>query len=176
MKILAICGSPRKGNTEFMLNTVLDEITNHEKELILLRDKEIKLCSGCQHCEKEPYECVINDDMQKLNNKFMDADILVLGTPSYFSMMTGLMKNWVDRTNPLYFKKPLEKQVYILAVGAANEKSINAAAESLKVFCEIDGMDVNDIITAKADDPETIKNDQDIIQKLKILGKKINNL
>ena len=30
-KILTVCGSPRKGNTEFMLKTVLNEITNQEQ-------------------------------------------------------------------------------------------------------------------------------------------------
>ena len=41
MKILAINGSPRKGNTDFMLQTILGS-AKADSEIIYLRDKKIE--------------------------------------------------------------------------------------------------------------------------------------
>ena len=45
VKIIGICGSPREGNTEFMLRTVLGKAKglNAETELFLLKEKNIQL-------------------------------------------------------------------------------------------------------------------------------------
>ncbi len=67
MRLLGICGSPRKGNTEWMLARVLESAreAGAETELVLLRQKDIKLCRGCLTCEvgrnRKPGECVIKD-------------------------------------------------------------------------------------------------------------------
>jgi multimeric flavodoxin WrbA len=43
MKVIGICGSPRRGNTEWMLNKLLERMAMNgaETELILLRKKNI---------------------------------------------------------------------------------------------------------------------------------------
>jgi len=48
MKVLGICGSPRKGNTEWMLDTILKSfaVKGAETEIILLRKKNVKTCKG----------------------------------------------------------------------------------------------------------------------------------
>ncbi len=53
MKVVGICGSPRKGNTEWMLRKLLEEAARAgvDTELILLREKQIKGCGGCLSCE-----------------------------------------------------------------------------------------------------------------------------
>ena len=77
-----ISGSPRQGNTDFVLSTIFNEIKD-KKELVFLREQNIKHCIGCLSCHIKP-ECVINDDMTKIRNKMLNADILVIGTPNYF--------------------------------------------------------------------------------------------
>src|SRR3989338_8626738 len=101
MKVLAICGSPRKGNTEFMLNIILNKITNHEKGLVLLRDKNIENCTGCDICYNKGKDCYIKDDMKELYARLSESDIIVLGSPNYFKNVSGLMKTFIDRTNAL---------------------------------------------------------------------------
>ena len=87
MRLLAVCGSPRKGNTEWMLTKLLDAAreAGAETELILLRQKDIKLCRGCLTCEvgrdRKPGVCVIKDDMAPLLPKMLEADGIVFGTP-----------------------------------------------------------------------------------------------
>ena len=100
MKVLSICGSPRKGNTERMLSIILGEVK--DKELILLREKNIEHCHGCSECQKKPYVCVIEDDMKKINKKLRDSNFIVFGSPTYFDNVPGLFKDFIDRTHPLY--------------------------------------------------------------------------
>lgn len=101
MKILAINGSHRRGkNTAAMLNIVLEEAAREgaETELLELVDYNIKPCLSCNRCLKKD-ECTISDDdMVKIAKKMLAADGIVLGSPVYFSNVTGLMKNFMDRT------------------------------------------------------------------------------
>jgi len=95
MKIIGISGSPRKENTYYMVKTVL-EATGQDYELILLSEKVIKSCLDCRNCHKT-YRCVINDDMQEIYQKLLSADCIVLGSPTYFDNVSGMMKNFMDR-------------------------------------------------------------------------------
>ncbi|MHB1043130.1 MAG: flavodoxin family protein [Eubacteriales bacterium] len=107
MKILAINGSHRRGkNTAVMLNIVLEEAAKEgaETELLELVDYNIKPCLSCNRCLKKD-ECSINDDdMVKIAKKMLAADGIVLGSPVYFSNVTGLMKNFMDRTRWMHMR------------------------------------------------------------------------
>ncbi len=100
MKVLGICGSPRKGgNTEYLLQSVLDTVENAgaDAELIRLCDGELSPCRGCRLCLNLE-RCVIEDDMQGIYAKLLEADAVVLGTPVFFNNVSGLMKAFMDRT------------------------------------------------------------------------------
>lgn len=145
-KTLLVCGSPRKGNTEYLLSYLYDNL-DADKELILLKDKDIKMCQGCDSCNKEGV-CVIMDDMPSILDQLKGAETLVFASPNYFSNVTGLMKNFIDRTNPLCFQNdPLkDKKAVLMIVG---EQDIGcqktaiialrefAAAHKIKVIKEI---------------------------------------
>jgi multimeric flavodoxin WrbA len=104
MKVIGVCGSPRKGNTEWMLSTLLEEVKSGgaETETLLLRKMDVKMCRGCLTCEKGGKErkgdCVIKDDMAAVYPKLIAADAIVLATPAYMEMLSGLLKNFLDRT------------------------------------------------------------------------------
>ncbi|MBT9172274.1 MAG: 2-amino-4-deoxychorismate dehydrogenase [Syntrophomonadaceae bacterium] len=105
MKILALCGSHRKGkNTSRMLQTVLREAASlgAETELVELTDYEIKECISCNKCLRRP-ECVITDDgMNVLYGKLLRADGIVIGSPVYFGNVSGRLKDFIDRSRPLH--------------------------------------------------------------------------
>ncbi len=172
MKVLAICGSPRKGNTEFMLNKVLEGVGNVEKELILLRELRIEHCDGDSYCDKHK-ECKIKDDMCDIYKKIFDADILILGSPTYFNNVSGLMKDFIDRMNPYWQDKRLrEKRAILISTGIATEKT---ALKTLEIFCEICKIPIIGKLAAKADDSGEVKNNITVINELKKLGKKLTN-
>ncbi|MBW6410721.1 flavodoxin family protein [Clostridium weizhouense] len=110
MKVLAINGSPRgeKGNTQVLLKSFLNgcEEAGAETEIVYLKDKNIKHCSGCFTCwTKTPGRCIHKDDMEELLNKISEADIIVYATPLYYYTVTGLMKDFMDRMLPLNNKE-----------------------------------------------------------------------
>ena len=50
MKILAICGSPRKGNTYSALRSIQDNFPDVDFEIIMLKDIHFEPCKGCYTC------------------------------------------------------------------------------------------------------------------------------
>jgi len=177
MKVVGICGSPRKGNTEWMLGKLLEEVAQSgiETELILLRELAIKGCDGCLSCEIGGKErkglCRIQDDMEQIYPKLLGADGWALGTPVYFELLSGLLKNFMDRTCPIWTK--LEgKPVVGIAVA---EEGIGKAIENLRTYSSICGMRWIGQVTALAKTPHQASKDKDVERRLKKLASKLVN-
>ncbi len=100
MKVLGIVCSPRKGgNTEIMVKEAL-AVTREggaETELVLIADKNIAPCDGCEACN-ETSVCRIKDDMQPIYQQLEAADAIILGTPVYFRNVSAQAKTIIDRT------------------------------------------------------------------------------
>jgi multimeric flavodoxin WrbA len=100
VKILALSFSPRnQGNTEILLKEVLGGAKQEGAKIELYRvaGKDIKPCDGCGACWRTG-ECHIEDDMQVLYKKLLEADGIVFGTPVYFYNMTAQGKTVIERT------------------------------------------------------------------------------
>ena len=102
MKVVAFNGSARKdGNTAVLLKRVLSvlEAEGVETELIQLAGEEIHGCTACRACfETKNQRCVITTD--KVNDyiqKMLQADAMILGSPTYFGMMSPELKALIDR-------------------------------------------------------------------------------
>ncbi|MCX5707101.1 MAG: flavodoxin family protein [Candidatus Omnitrophica bacterium] len=106
MKVLALSGSPHgeKGCTSHILKNLLEGMqeAGAQTELLELAKYKINHCLGCFICwVKTPGKCVHKDGMSGLLEKYAAADILVFGTPLYHFNMTGLLKDFIDRTLPI---------------------------------------------------------------------------
>lgn len=102
MKVVAFNGSARKdGNTAFLLRRVLSvlEAEGIETELIQLAGQEIHGCTACRTCfETRNQTCVITSDkVNEYIQKIVEADGVILGSPTYFGMMSPEMKALIDR-------------------------------------------------------------------------------
>jgi multimeric flavodoxin WrbA len=103
MKVVAFNGSARKdGNTAILLKRVLKalEAEGIETELIQLAGKQIHGCTACRACfETKNQHCVITDDnVNEYIQKMVEADGIILGSPTYFGMMSPEMKALIDRS------------------------------------------------------------------------------
>jgi len=177
-KILLISGSPRKGNTEYILGEVKKHLrkAGYPAELILLRKKKIKECTGCLTCQKNrPCPLGIkNDEMAKLNQKLLEASYVVIGTPTYFNMVSGLLKRWMDRTVPLYPDNLLKgKRGSIIAVGAAGRQSIGQAAENVRQFFKIYKVLIDEILLFEGEYPDDVRENHFYQKKIKEFADKI---
>ena len=102
MKVVAFNGSPRKdGNTAILINRVLKELQAEgiETEFIQLGGQQIHGCMACGTCRKiKNKECkIVNDNVNLYIQKMAQADGIILGSPTYFSMMTPELKALIDR-------------------------------------------------------------------------------
>jgi hypothetical protein len=109
MHILAFNSSPRDNQTsktELLLQQFLDGAgqAGAETETLYLRQYKIKHCLGCFGCwVKTPGRCVQADDMtQKLFDRFLQADLVVLATPLYHFTMNARLKMFIERTLPMF--------------------------------------------------------------------------
>lgn len=107
--ILGINGSARKnGNTANLLKKILDYAKKEgaKTEILHLIDKNIKPCISCLAEGNCRYPCNIKDDMQEIFEMLKKADCLVLGSPTYWYSLSGLMKNFIDRLTAQDMLKP----------------------------------------------------------------------
>ncbi|MFW5803451.1 MAG: flavodoxin family protein [Verrucomicrobiota bacterium] len=102
MKAIAFNGSPRNdGNTHHLLGKILEPIkaAGVDTELVQVGGKPIHGCTACMWCaENQRQKCVIDDDqLNEHLRKMIEADAIILGSPSYFADMTSDMKALIDR-------------------------------------------------------------------------------
>ena len=122
MKVVAINGSPRKGgNTEIMIRKALEplEAAGIETELIQIGGKAVRGCTACMKCaEMQNQTCVITKDpVNEIIQKMIEADGIILGSPTYFADVTAEMKALIDRAGFVAFTN--EGNIYKHKVGAA---------------------------------------------------------
>jgi multimeric flavodoxin WrbA len=102
MYALAVNGSPRKGgNTELLLNEVLDELKNGgwETELVKVGGTAIRGCIACDKCfENQDNECSVKkDNFNEIFAKMLKADAMILGSPTYFAAVSADLKALIER-------------------------------------------------------------------------------
>jgi len=101
MKVVAFNGSPRKkGNTVCSLGIVLSELEKAgiETELIHVGKENVHGCRSCFACvKKQNVQCAFNDDpVNEWIGKMQAADGILLGSPVYFSGVSGTMKSFLE--------------------------------------------------------------------------------
>ena len=179
MKIIAFNGSPRKdGNTTALMDYLLreSEQAGLETELVQLSAKAIHGCIACYKCfENKDQRCAVkNDAANEYIEKMTTAQVIALGSPSYFQDATAEMKALIDRAG---------------FVGLANGKMYqNKIGASLACFRRTGGVHTietmnhfflsNDLIIAGralcvARDKGDVEKDEEGVQMAKTLGQRI---
>lgn len=104
MKVIAINGSPRKNfNTAKMLVKALEgaKSLGADTELIHLYDKPFKGCVSCFACKLKNSKthglCAYKDELTPILEKCLEADVVILGSPIYYSMPTGVSRAFFER-------------------------------------------------------------------------------
>ena len=130
-KVIVISTSLRPGSNSDMLADSFIEgavAAGNEVEKISLVGKNIQFCKGCLACQKLG-RCVINDDVNEIMGKVMQADVVCWATPIYYYEMSGQMKTLIDRMNAMYEQDYQFRDVYLLTTAAENETETPKRAE-----------------------------------------------
>jgi len=102
IKLLGICGSPRKGNSLFLLQQALDEASKAYPEQVetntyIFGQTPFAPCDACQAHKRLKGECRIEDGFQELRDKWLDADAVIYSVPVYHMGIPGQVKCFIDR-------------------------------------------------------------------------------
>ena len=131
-RVIVISTSLRHGSNSDMLADSFVEgalAAGNEVEKISLTGKDIQFCRGCFACQQLG-RCVIDDDVNDMMAKVLEADIIAWATPIYYYEMSGQMKTLIDRMNAMY---PLDykfRDVYLLTTAAEDEEDTPKRAEA----------------------------------------------
>lgn len=146
MKILGLSCGRKMGNTEILIKEALmgAESLGAEVELIRLNDLNIKPCTGCNACvvnllqKNGSGDCVLkNDDYHFMDEKLMECDGLILGSPIYEKGATGLLKTLNDRFGPSHdvamrtIARNMRKEKGITTGKGPDERTFKKRAASL---------------------------------------------
>jgi multimeric flavodoxin WrbA len=179
MKILGICGSPRKkSNSTRMVEEVLRgaEDVGAKIKLVKVADLNLEYCDGCLTCDKTG-KCHLKDGGNKINEELAQADGLVIGTPDRFDNVSGHLKNFIDRTNPLTAKERLEgKKAVLVTTGYwHDDASREKALDCLEYFCEAHGVEVIDKVGVyeKSGKPGMIAKERKVLSFCRKTGRKL---
>ena len=102
MKVVAFNGSARKdGNTAILIRHVFRELEKQEieTEMVQLSGSRIHGCIACMKCfENKDQRCSVKNDIaNSCIEKMVDADGIILGSPTYFANVSTEMKALIDR-------------------------------------------------------------------------------
>jgi NAD(P)H-dependent FMN reductase len=136
VKVLAINGSPHKGNTSEKLKDIKEKFEKYDEvefETIDLRDMDIQPCRGCFTCfiKGEDF-CPLKDDRELISKKIDKADGVIFASPVYSMHISYLLKSLIDRMaytfhRPKYFGK------YAVSIAVAGNIGLKETLEYLKM-------------------------------------------
>jgi len=165
IKILGIVGTPIKnGNCQYQLETALKqaEATGQATtEIVHLRDYKLSFCIGCDKCMRkihkiqaqvgydvfpvpvEGYNCSINDGMDVLHRKMVEADAIILMAPVYIASIPGQVKTFIDRCRTFVHDFRLQDKVATaMTVGFFRNAGQDTALDLMRTSLSALGLNV----------------------------------
>jgi multimeric flavodoxin WrbA len=109
VKIIGICGSPRVGATDYAVKEALkaaEQYPGVATEYWRVRGKKITYCTHCDLCVRKKQMCHIKDDLAELENLFLAADGIIIGSPVYDMNITAQLAACFNRLRPMYIVHP----------------------------------------------------------------------
>jgi multimeric flavodoxin WrbA len=149
MKILAICGSPKRGNTYSALNEIKENYPDIDFKILMLKDANLNPCLGCYVCVKLGEDkCPLKDDREKIVKEMLEADGVLFASPVYTMQITALMKNFFERVGyidhrPRFYGKYAMLMAVCAGFGADN------ANEYMEGMCSIFGFSIASSVELK---------------------------
>lgn len=107
MKVLVLNGSPKgeKSNTMCLTKAFLNGLAEKQPiqtEILPVCQMNLKPCIGCFACwSKTPGKCCLNDEMDGVIKKMIDADIIIWSFPLYYFGLPSQLKTLMDRQLPM---------------------------------------------------------------------------
>ena len=136
MHIVALNGSPhRKGNTATLMQWVLDGCAEAgaSVEWLHVTDCRIEYCQGCFTCLRTG-TCPIADDVPAIRERLLNADGIVVGSPTYEGEPTAQLKTLLDRLTLLNLYTRTFEGAWSVGVATSGVAPTSGVAKHLADF------------------------------------------
>jgi multimeric flavodoxin WrbA len=145
-------------------------------EMLRICEMQITPCDGCMTCHQSG-ECQIKDDMQKVYEKMLAADGIILGSPVYFWSVSSQTKTLMDRTYALrYPYHRLNKKIGGAIVVTGRRGSVTALSLINTFFLGHDMITTGLGISGYGTNKGEVKQDSHAMQGARSLGKQVVQL
>ncbi len=182
-KVLVLLGSPRrKGNSAILAEKIAAgaKTAGAVVETLYLHGLSIAPCKACFACQKPKSRgCSIDDDMQPIYRKMLEADAWVLASPVYWFTMSAQLKLWMDRcfALPAYAKDPFAGKRIALALAYGGEDPFDSGCvNALRTFQDAyryAGAEIAGMVYGSAMEAGDIKANRALMKEAKELGRKL---
>ena len=183
MKILVLLGSPRKkGNSAILAHKIIEgaEAAGATVEQIYLHGRNIAACQACYACQKPDSKgCAIDDDMQPIYQKLLDADAWVIASPVYWFSMSAQTKLFLDRCYALLAYKESAfagKRIAVAMSYGDADPFVSGCVNALRTFQDAFayvGARMVGMVYGSAEKPGEIESNQSLMQAAEVLGRKL---
>jgi len=184
-KVLVLLGSPRKkGNSTTLAEKITQgaETAGAAVEKIYLHDQNIAPCQACYACQKPDSQgCAIDDQMQPIYQKLIEAQGWVIASPVYWFTMSAQTKLFLDRCFALLAYKQgvfAGKRVAIAMSYGDSDPFNSGCVNALRTFQDAFryvGAKIVGMVYGSAEKPGEIKSNQTLMQEAEALGQKLVN-
>ncbi len=154
-------------------------------ERIHLADLHVLPCKECHGCDQTG-KCIVQDDMQAIYPKLMEADIIFLASPIFFYGLTAWAKALIDRSQAIWVRKyrlkdpSLSKQAkkrkgFFISVGATKgQRLFEGAILTVKYFFDaIHAEYAGDLLIRGLDDKGDVLKQPDALRQAFEAGRKV---
>lgn len=146
--VVSINGSPhgKYGNTQALINQLIQKLENEnlilDRKNYYLMNSNIQECRGCTNCMRRG-KCPMreHDDIDKIVNELLKAEIVIFASPIYVLSVTGYFKKFIDRTAYITHRLILEgkKGIFVLSSQGMGDDMV---AEYMRSVMEAMGMNI----------------------------------
>ena len=182
-KILVILGSPRKnGNSAILAEQIAKGARSADAkvESVFLQGQKIAPCRSCYTCQRPNSKgCAINDDMQSIYPKLIEADAWVIASPVYWFTMTAQTKIFMDRCFALsaYGKDPFAGKRIAIAMSYGDvDPFASGCVNALRTFQDAfryTGSKIVGMVYGSAMKAGDIANNAALMEEAEDLGKRL---
>lgn len=184
-EIVVVKGSPRReGNSALLAEQVAEgaRSAGARVDSFYLHGMDIRACDACDACHSEPYRgCIIDDDMQLIYPKLLDADAIVIASPVYWFTMSAQTKLFMDRCYALVDTDGYAlrgKRFAIVMTYGDTDPFASGAVNAFRTFQDglrFIGAEIAGFVYGSADAPGDIRLDTATMARAYELGKSLGS-
>lgn len=155
-----------------------------EVEKVRLCELDFEACRECHGCDKTG-ECTVDDDMQKIYPKLIEADRIFLASPIFFMGVSAQTKAMIDRCQCIWVRKyklnqtigkgrEHRKGLFMAVGGSSNTEKFIAPIKVIRaVFATLDVTYEKELLVAGVDEKGAISKHPSALEDARRIGGEI---